>query len=82
MPDHQTFNKKDYIYTALFCEENIWQLCQSLVSAGIPADRLRVLFLSNTNKDVVVMNQQFTGPHGAVAYDYHVILKYYPDDGA
>ena len=80
MSDRPTFNKQDYIYTPLFCEENIWQLCKSLTSAGIPADQLRVLFLSNASKDVVVMNQQFTDLHGAVAYDYHVILKYYPDD--
>jgi hypothetical protein len=80
MPGHETFNKQDYIYTPLFCEENIWQLCRSLTSTGIPADQLRVLFLSNSSKDVIVMNQQFTDPHAAVAYDYHVILKYYPDD--
>lgn len=77
----QTFNKRDYLYTALFCEENIWQLCRSLTSAGIPVDALTVLFLSNTSKEIVIFNQQYIDPGQALSYDYHVILKYCPDEG-
>ncbi len=80
MNSSQTFNKQDYLYTALFCEENIWQLCRSLTSTGIPTDALNVLFLSNNSKDIVVFNQQFIDSGQAISYDYHVILKYRPDD--
>lgn len=81
MNSAQTFNKQDYPYTALFCEENIWQLCHALISTGIPADELNILFLSNASKDIVIFNQQFTDPGQALSYDYHVILRYRPDNG-
>ena len=80
MPGNRTFNKQDYIYTPLFCEENIWHLCRSLTSARIPAEALSVLFLSNSNKEIVVLNQRFTSIREAITYDYHVILKYQPHD--
>ena len=75
-----TFNKADYIFTPLFCEENIWLLCKSLVSQSIPEDELCVLFLSNTQKEIVLFNQIHVDPGLLLLYDYHVILKYRPDE--
>lgn len=80
MPGSRTFNKRDYTYTPLFCEENIWLLCQSLISMDISADEISVLFLSNINKEIIILNQRFTSSQEAIAYDYHVILKYQPHD--
>ncbi len=76
------FNKLDYLYTPMFCEENIWQLCKALIEQGIPAEELRVLLLSNAKKQVIVFNQQFTYPGQPLVYDYHVILLYQPHDDA
>jgi len=72
----QTFQKQNYLYTSLFCEENIWQLCKSLVTEGISLNQLDVLFLSSPKKHIVLFNQQFVDPEKPLTYDYHVILKY------
>jgi len=80
MPNLQTFDKQGYPYTRLFCEENIWQLCKSLISQGIPAEQLNVLLLSNTRKQIILFNQKSVDPGLSLTYDYHVILKYCPDN--
>ena len=72
------FEKQDYLYTPMFCEENIWQLCKALTAQHVPVEQLKVLLLSNARKQIVVFNQQFAHPGLPLVYDYHVILKYQP----
>jgi len=68
------FNKTDYIYTHLFCEENIWHLAQSLINEGIESKNIQILFLTNRSKQIVIFNQLSAGLDEAVVWDYHVIL--------
>jgi len=59
-------------YTAFFCEENIWQLTES-----IPTELLgnfNVLFLTNESKSIAVMNQKAAQGQSHIIWDYHVIL--------
>ena len=65
----------DYLYTPLFCEENIWQLAKRLVAEGIDPQALEVLFISNAEKEVVLFNQRLSDQRGYVVWDYHVILR-------
>jgi protein N-terminal glutamine amidohydrolase len=69
------YDKKDYLYTSLFCEENVWHLANKLIGQGMPADSLRVLFLSNKNKTIALFNQQAAEENKAVIWDYHVVLQ-------
>jgi hypothetical protein len=78
------YNKKDYHYTALFCEENIWQLIQSLSTINstlnqhstqyIKTDNLWTLMISNPKQQVILFNQQANPPNQPIIWDYHVIL--------
>jgi len=68
------YNKLDYRYTALFCEENIWYLAQSLIQEGIQKKDLHILFLSNKNGTIALFNQLSADSGKAVIWDYHVIL--------
>ena len=70
----KTYDKSDYLYTALFCEENIWLLADSLIKEGINANNIYVLFLGNQNQQISVFNQLSSKPDRAVIWDYHVIL--------
>jgi hypothetical protein len=67
--------KSDHRYTPFFCEENIWQLAQALVEAGVNPDTLQVLVISNPDKQVVLFNQRNGAELGYVVWDYHVILR-------
>jgi hypothetical protein len=64
-----------YRYTALFCEENIWQLVQALVAEGVDVTALQVIFISNPQRQVVLFNQRKGTELGHVVWDYHVILR-------
>ena len=65
---------KGLLYTPLFCEENIWQLLKRLLTEGIPAETLQVIFISNPQKQVVLFNQRSGADLGHVVWDYHVIM--------
>ena len=67
-------------YTALFCEENIWQLARILVESGFPSDRLWVLFFSNAARQVALRRQRAGGEGGLVVWDYHVVLQARDDE--
>lgn len=67
---------KEYLYTPLFCEENIWQLARRCVDDGMDADTLQVLFISNPQRQVVLFNQRNGAELGYVVWDYHVILRH------
>ncbi len=62
-------------YTPLFCEENIWLLAERLLAEGERPERLRVLFFSNPDKQVVLLKQRRAGEQGYVVWDYHVVLQ-------
>ena len=68
-------NKTDYLYTALFCEENIWHLAQEFSVNGIEMDAMTILLLSNPLQQIIVYNQASSAEDEAVIWDYHVILQ-------
>jgi len=68
------FKKSDYLYTKLFCEENIWQLAKSLIKSGIDEQNINVIFICNQNKHIAIFNQLTIESNQAVIWDYHVIL--------
>ncbi len=85
----QEYNKIQYLYTPLFCEENIWQLIKSLASTGIKTcpHKMWTLIITNPNRKVALFNQKLspksTEINHPVIWDYHVIMlaeicqKYY-----
>ena len=70
----QKFKKNNYLYTSLFCEENIWHLTQSLISQGIEENNINILFLSNEIRKIAIFNQLAANHDEIVVWDYHVIL--------
>ena len=70
----QHFEKSSYLYTSLFCEENIWYLADSLISQGINVTDINILFITNANKEIAFFNQQSTALNKALLWDYHVVL--------
>lgn len=72
---------RDFPYTPLFCEENIWQLARALVTAGVDPATLQVLFISNQDKQVALFHQRNGGALGHVVWDYHVILRRHDGEG-
>ena len=69
------YNKSDYIYTPLFCEENIWHLANSLIQEGIDAKDLEVIFMSNPGRHIVLLQQYAVASSDPVIWDYHVVLR-------
>lgn len=68
-------DKEDCIYTACYCEENVYKLCQTLQQQGQPSSNLYAVFISNPAKKVPLWRQQASSrPDGLVIWDYHVIL--------
>lgn len=64
------------MYTALFCEENIFFLGQALVEAGFNVSSMQVWFLSNANKQIPLRCQKSQADNADyVLWDYHVILQ-------
>ena len=70
----QEFKKSDYLYTRLFCEENIWLLAKRLIDNGIKKQDIKVIFISNSKKQIAIFNQLAVAHKQAVIWDYHVIL--------
>ncbi len=73
MNPQKAFNKADYLYAPLFCEENIWQLVLSL-SAKITTSKMRVLIITNPDKKIALLKQRAAPDNQPVIWDYHVIL--------
>lgn len=67
-------DRKHYLYTALFCEENIWHLAQKLSVEGFERKNMTVLLLTNPLQQIVLFNQSCRAEDEAVIWDYHVIL--------
>ncbi|MDH5426488.1 MAG: protein N-terminal glutamine amidohydrolase [Gammaproteobacteria bacterium] len=66
--------RSDYLYTPLFCEENIWHLADALIRQGVSDSDLHIVFITNSTRQVAVFNQQTTNAHSVVIWDYHVVL--------
>jgi len=66
-------DKKQFHYTSLFCEENIWKLIESSFTSNviIPID---VLFIINELNSVALYEQNISNSNQAVIWDYHVVL--------
>lgn len=64
----------DSLYTALFCEENIWELVRVFEQEGRALDDLDVVFLCNDKAQLAIRNQKLASPGTYVIWDYHVIL--------
>jgi hypothetical protein len=64
----------NYPYTALFCEENIWQLVQVLIKEGRPVEQLEVALLCNQQGHLALRSQKLAPPGEYIVWDYHVIL--------
>ncbi|OUM57742.1 hypothetical protein PIROE2DRAFT_17174 [Piromyces sp. E2] len=61
----KTFEKKDFIYTSCYCEENVYKLCEKLHRRFfIPLSRIYAVFISNEDKQ-----------------DYHVIALVKGEEG-
>lgn len=73
--------KHAFLYTPLFCEENIWHLAKGFVAEGVDAATLQVLFISNPQRQVVLFNQRNGAGTGYVVWDYHVILRRHDAQG-
>ncbi len=67
------FNKNTCLYTPLFCEENIWQLINSLYMNHY-AKPIEVLFIINQNSSIALFDQNQSNFNEPVIWDYHVIL--------
>lgn len=67
-------NRSDYKYTALFCEENIWHLTDSLIRQGVKGSELHIVFISNTKQQVAIFNQKSGKDNHPIIWDYHVVL--------
>jgi protein N-terminal glutamine amidohydrolase len=60
-----------YQYTANFCEENIWHLCQN---DELAAFEKTVLIISNKQRNCPLWHQKSAVDLGPVRWDYHVVL--------
>ncbi|MBT5230482.1 MAG: hypothetical protein HOM11_09430, partial [Methylococcales bacterium] len=65
--------KKDYVYTQNFCEENIWQLGRQLQAEGEDVADFEVLMLSNEVRQIPLLSHQPSSE--PIVWDYHVILR-------
>lgn len=59
-------------YTAFFCEENIWQLLNSI--DHLEFKKYSILFITNEYKTCALMNQRAAREGEYIIWDYHVIL--------
>jgi len=71
----QAVHRSHYRYTAYFCEENAWWLTHDLVGHGVAAEDLTVLFLSNRERQVLLMNQSSAAEGALLCWDYHVVVR-------
>ena len=63
--------RSECVYTAYYCEENVWWLNRHTLLA--PLERA-ALVITNPNATVALAYQQAGGEAGVVIWDYHVVL--------
>ncbi len=69
------FQPSQYRYTEFFCEENIWWLARSLIDEGFDEQHIKVLFFSNSDRSILLLNQRAAAPGQLIMWDYHVVLE-------
>jgi len=69
----KNFDINSYIYTPLFCEENIWKLIETLY-LNKTVNPIDVLFIINRSSSIAIFNQKRCINQQPVIWDYHVIL--------
>ena len=69
------FSRNDFLYTPLFCEENIWWLAKALIEKGMDSASMAVLFFTNPSTSILMLNQRATEPGRMTQWDYHVVLQ-------
>ena len=69
----QLLDKTAYIYTPLFCEENIWKLINALYTNQL-AKPIDVLFILNQTNTIALFGQTSADIDKPVIWDYHVVL--------
>ncbi|MBI1301115.1 MAG: hypothetical protein GC137_05585 [Alphaproteobacteria bacterium] len=62
---------ESFKYTANFCEENVWHLCQH---PDLNTYAKTVLIISNHSRNCPLWHQQSSEGRNPVRWDYHVIL--------
>ncbi|MEN8167350.1 MAG: hypothetical protein ABFR65_07735 [Pseudomonadota bacterium] len=67
--------KAAFLYTPLFCEENIWLLTNKLRDSGRSDEPMSVLFFSNPSKSIMLWRQKAAQAGQAIVWDYHVVLQ-------
>ena len=69
-------DKNDFLYTPLFCEENIWQLASALTSQSLlNINQMWVLIITSSTRKLPLRNQQAVATSQVVIWDYHVVLQ-------
>ena len=64
--------KSDLLYTAFYCEENIWHLCQH---SAFYATRSKAVVISNPWRSCALWHQRASpSPETPVIWDYHVVM--------
>lgn len=69
-------SREKCIYTAYYCEENVWHLCQLLTREATSEFKCYCVFISNPSKAVHLWKQKLCGDDSSVIWDYHVIAVY------
>ena len=78
--DITSLQPESFTYTPLFCEENIWLLCQKLANRGLNPEDMSALFLTNAARQTPVLQQKRSpNPDLPTWWDYHVVLQAYAD---
>lgn len=68
------------LYTANYCEENVWRLLHLANQRGCPAHSLFAIFITNSSRRVAILNQRAAKGFCCV-WDYHVIaMTYAPEN--
>ncbi|CAN8002062.1 unnamed protein product [Ixodes hexagonus] len=74
---------RECVYTACYCEENVWKLCERTRSSQPDLlAQCSVVFVSNRRQTVPIWCQKSgSDDTGLSVWDYHVLFVYRPADG-
>ncbi|XP_065181887.1 protein N-terminal glutamine amidohydrolase-like [Sycon ciliatum] len=72
--------RESCVYTACYCEENVWKLCQSLKEQGSELlSSSYAVFISNPARKIPLFQQRAgKDRNGLVVWDYHVVFVCHP----
>lgn len=77
-PNEGLLSKSQCVYTKCYCEENVWKLCEKLISHHYFNNQettVYAAFISNSTKSVALWSQTSGDPNnnGLIVWDYHVV---------